>query len=200
MRVLPVTILLLLSSALSLSQQTPPPASGTQAMYAAQADSCQRNFDHIQRNGNKATPDPTPTVISEGEINAWLATGNAQLPQGVKKLQLHGQPGVIHATAYVDFDEITAGKRSSNPLLYLFTGTHEVQATAHASGKGGSGQVHIDSVSIDGVGVPRMALEYFVEKYITAKHPEIGIDSRFKLPNRIDAGSVGDRSITVIQK
>lgn len=200
MRVLLSTFFLLLASATLLSQQAAPPASGTQAMYASQADSCQRKFDHIRQNGTKAKPDPAPTVLSEGEINAWLATGNAELPKGVKKLQLKGEPGIIRATAYVDFDEITAGQRSNNPLLYLFTGTHEVQATAHASGTGGVGQVHIDSVKIDGVGVPRMALQYFAEKYITPKHPELGLDSRFKLPYRISTGTVGNRNITVIQK
>jgi hypothetical protein len=200
MRVLLSTVLLLLGSATLVSQQAPPPASGTQAMYAAQANSCQQKFDHLRQNGSKAKPDQTPTVFSEGEINAWLSSGNAQLPQGVKKLQLHGEPGIIRATAYVDFDAITAGKRSNNPLLYLFRGTHEVQATAHAGGNAGQGEVHIDSVSIDGVGVPRMALEYFVERYITPKHPEIGIDSRFTLPYRIDTATVGDRKLTVIQK
>ncbi len=193
------TTFLLLSAALP-GQQTAPPASGTQAIYAAQANSCQRKFDHLQQNGSKARPDSAPTTFSEGEINAWLSSGNAQLPQGVKKLQLSGTPGVINATSYVDFDEITAGKRSNNPLLYLFRGTHEVQATAHASGSGGQGQVHIDSVSIDGIGVPRAALEFFVEKYIAPKHPEIGLDSRFKLPYRIDTGVVGDRKLTVTQK
>lgn len=169
-------------------------------MYAAQANSCQRKFDHLRQNGSKAKPDQTPTVFTEGEINAWLSSGNAQLPQGVKKLQLGGESGVINATAYVDFDAITAGKRSNNPLLYLFRGTHEVQAKAHASGSGGQGQVHIDSVSIDGVNVPRMALEYFAEKYVTAKHPGIGIDSAFQLPHRIDTATVGDRKLTVTQK
>ena len=199
MRVHLLTVLLLYSAAL-LSQQTPPPASRTQAMYEAQANSCQRKFDHIRQNGAKSKPDQTPTVLTEGEINAWLSSGNAQLPQGVKKLQLRGTPGVINATAYVDFDAITATKRPSNPLLYMFRGTHEVQATAHASASAGEGQVHIDSVSIDGVSVPRVALEYFVEKYVTPKHPEVGIDSSFKLPYRTDIAIVGDRKLTLIQK
>ena len=199
MRVLLSTVLLL-GSATLLSQQTPPPASGTQAMYDAQANSCQRKFDHIRQNGSKTKPDQTPTVFSESEINAWLSSGNAQLPQGVKKLQLRGEPGIIHATAYVDFDAVTASKRPGNPLLYMFRGTHEVQASAHASGNAGQGQVHIDSVSIDGVSVPRVALEYFAEKYITPKHPDIGIDSQFALPNRVDTATVGDRKLTVTQK
>jgi len=191
---------LLIGAQMLLSQQSPTAASSTQQIYAAQAKSCQRKFDQIRNNGSWNPSRPLKTVLTQGEINAWLTSGNAQLPQGVKKLQFSGEPGIIHATAYVDFDEITAGKRSSNPLLYLFRGTHEVQATAHASGTGGNGQVHIDSVSLDGVGVPRVALEYFVEKYVTAKHPGIGLDSQFKLPYRIDTATVGDRQLTVTQK
>lgn len=201
MRVILSVFFVMLVSAAVLSQQSAPPAaSSTQAIYMAQANSCQRKFDHIQQNGSKSAPDQTPTIITENEINAWLTSGTAELPQGVKKLQFRGEPGVINATAYVDFDEVTAGRRSSNPLLSLFSGTHEVQARAHASGSGGTGQVHIDSVSLDGVNVPRMALEYFVEKYITPKHPDIGLDSQFKLPYRIDIATVGARQLTVTQK
>ncbi len=189
----------LLACALVIGQQTPP-ASSTQAIYTAQANSCQRKFDHIRQNGSKARPDQSPTVISEGELNAWLASGNAELPQGVKRLQVTGTPGVIRANAFVDFDEITAERRSSNPLLALFRGTHEVQATAHSTGSGGQGQVHIDTVSLDGVNVPRVALEYFVEKYVTAKHPGIGLDSQFQLPYRIDIATVGSHQLTMTQK
>jgi hypothetical protein len=200
MRIFLLFSVFLAGSAALLSQQSAPPASGTQAIYSAQANSCQKKFDYLRQNGSKSTPDQKPTVITENELNAWLTSGNAQLPQGVKKLQFKGNAGVIDATAYVDFDEVTAGKRSANPLLSLFRGTHEVQARAHASGSGGTGQVHIDSVSIDGLAVPRIALQYFVDKYITPKHPEIGLDSQFKLPYRIDTATVGNRQLTVTQK
>lgn len=192
--------LLVLGSTAMLSQQTAPPASSTQAVYAAQANSCRHKFDHIEQNGAKARPDQTPTIITEGELNAWLASGKAQLPNGVKKLKVAGENGVINGTAYVDFDQITAGRTSGNPLLALFRGTHEVQAKATASGSAGQGQVHIDSVSIDGIGVPRMALEYFVEKYVTPKYPGIGIDSQFRLPHRIDTATIGSHQLTITQK
>ena len=111
-----------------------------------------------------------------------------------------GDNGVIRATATVDFDQITAGKVSSNPLLGLFRGTHDVEAKAHAEGSGGTGQVHIDSISLDGVGVPRMALEFFVDKYIKPKYPNLGIDSSFAMPYQIDVAKVGVRQLTVTQK
>lgn len=180
--------------------QQAPPASGTQAIYQAQANSAQRKFDYIRQNGAKAKPNQKPTVISEGEINAWLTSGMAKLPEGVKKLQLHGRPGEIDATALVDFDEITAKRRSSNPLLGLFRGTHEVEATAHAQGSGGQGEVQIDTISLDGVEIPRMALEFFIDHYLKPKHPEIGMDTTFKLSYKIDTAMVGTRQLSVIQK
>jgi hypothetical protein len=184
-----------------LAQQTKPPAaSSTQAAYDAQIQSVDKKFSHIVDNGSRDTPDQTPTVIQEGELNAWLQSGEAELPNGVEKLVLNADPGIINATATVDFDKVTEGARSSNPLLSLFRGTHEVKARAHARGAGGVGLVQIESVSIDGVGVPKMALEYFAEKYIKPKHPELGLDSRFQLPYKIDVAEVGSRQVTLTQK
>jgi hypothetical protein len=191
-------LLVLLFPALLVAQT--PPASSTQAIYDSQAKSTQKKFDYIRQNGGKANPNMSPTVLQEGEVNAWLESGNAELPKGVKKLRLTSDPNVIHATATVDFDEITAEKRSSNPLLSLFSGTHEVKAEAHAAGSGGEGKIHIDSVSIDGVPVPRMALQYFAEKYITPKYPNLGVDSSFELPYRIDSAQVGSHQLTIVQR
>ncbi len=191
---------LLFVASLFAQQSAPPASSSTEAMYAAQAQRCQQKFDRIRQNGAKQTPDQTPTVITENEINAWLSSGQAELPKGVRKLQFRGEPGVINATAQVDFDEVTAGRTSNNPLLSLFRGVHTVDARAHASGSGGSGQVHIDSVSLDGVAVPHMAMEFFVDKYIKPKYSNLGIDSQFPLPNKIDTAQVGSRQLSVTQK
>ena len=192
---------LLLSASVMISAQSSPPAgSATQAMYDAKTRSTQKKFDYIRQNGSKTKPDPAPTVLSESEVNAWLTSGNAELPKGVKRLQFSSEPNIIHATATVDFDQITAGKSSSNPLLNLFSGTHEVKATADAAGSGRQGHVHINSVSIDGVSVPKMALSFFADKYITPKYPNLGVDSTFALPYRIDTAIVGDHQLTVFQK
>jgi hypothetical protein len=193
-------LLVLIAGGTLLSGQSGPPASGTEAMYRAAGAAAQKKFEHIEQNAASSTPDQTPTVLTENEINAWLSSGEAELPKGVKRLQLRSNPDVINATASVDFDEITAGRQSANPLLSLFRGTHEVEASAHAQGGGGQGQVHIDSVALDGVTVPKMALEYFADKYIKPKYPNLGVDSTFKLPYRIDTATVGSHKVTVTQK
>jgi hypothetical protein len=82
----------------------------------------------------------------------------------------------------------------------MFHGVHQVQAEAHAEGGGGEGRIHIDSVSLDGVEIPHIALEYFVEKYVQPKHPDVGLDTTFRLPYRIDAALIGSHQLTLIQK
>jgi len=178
----------------------PQAASHTQAAYDAAERSAERKFAHIQQNGKLTHPDPTPTVLTEREVNAWLSSGEADLPKGVRRLQLQADPGIIHGTADVDFDQVTGGRYSANPLMSLFSGVHQVMAEAHAQGANGMGQVHVDSVSMDGVAVPRIALEYFVDHYIHPKYPNLGIDSTFKLPNKIDQAEVGSHQVTIIQR
>jgi len=155
---------------------------------------------HIESNGRSAHPDQTPTVITEQEVDAYLASDEVALPNGVRSVKLEGQPGVITGTAQVDFDRIREGSRSSNPLLSIFSGVHEVVVIAHAYGAARQGYVHVDSVSLDGVEVPRFVLELFVEKYLQPKYPELGLDSRFALMDRVDTATVGEHKLTVTQK
>jgi hypothetical protein len=100
----------------------------------------------------------------------------------------------------VDFDAFTEGRSGGNPLMQLFSGTHDVEVNANGVGIKGEGRVHINSVSIDGITVPRTALQYFVDKYVKPKYPDLGLDSTFDLPARVDSAVVGDHKLTVIQK
>ena len=164
------------------------------------ADSLQSKIDHIQQNAQAAHPDQTPTVMTEEEINDYFAAGRVKLPQGVKKVTLHGQSGVVTGLTVVDFDEIKEGQHTTNPLLSIFSGTHNVSVEADAAGAGGKGKVHVRTVTIDGTEVPKFALEFFVNKYIKPKYPNVGIDSEFQLPDRIDTATVGYHKLTVTQK
>jgi hypothetical protein len=164
------------------------------------ADSLQTKLDHIQQNGEQEHPDQAPTVMTEEEVNDYIAAGRIVLPHGVKKLRMEGRSGVVTAFLNVDFDQIREGQNSSNPMLSLFSGQHDVRVEADAAGSGREGRVHVREVTIDGFSVPQMALEYFVSKYITPKYPNVGIDSHFQLPNKIDTATVGYHKVTVTQK
>src|ERR687888_1177935 len=162
--------------------------------------SMERKLQHIESNAQAPRPDPTPTVMSEAEVNAYVNSGAVQLPKGVNRVHLEGLPGIVTANTRVDFDQITHGSRSMNPLLMLFSGVHDVQIATHAHGERGQGYVHVDRVAIDGVEVPQVALQFFIDHYIKPKHPEIGIDTRFQMPDRIDTAAVGRHQLTLVQK
>jgi hypothetical protein len=195
-------ISILLSAMAAYAQGGPasPPASATQAMYHAAAESARRKFQYIEQNGARLHPDQSPTQLTEREINAYFAAGYVKLPKGVQRLQVSGAQGIVTGTARVDFDQVTAGSRAANPLLSIFSGIHDVEVTAHAGGSGHQGHVHIDSAAIGGVPIPRIALQYFVEKYVTPKYPNVGMDSSFALPHRIDLAIIGQHVLTVTQK
>jgi hypothetical protein len=188
-----VAAFLCLSAQYSLSQTRSAPNPG-------QLASAERKLQHLQSNGPQARPDPSPTEFTEQEINAYFASGNVKLPPGVRSVAFQVQPGIVIGTSQVDFDQIKAGKTSYNPLLAVFSGQHHVVVTAQAHGAGGQGLVHVDSVSLDGVVIPGFVLELFVEKYLKPKYPNVGLDSRFALPARVDAATVGLHKVTVTQK
>ncbi len=198
--------ILLVGSVIFIAKERPVsahPPSVAQANSASGhrlADSMQMKLDHIRQNGQQSHPNQIPTAMTEEEVNDYMASDHIELPQGVKKLRFEGRSGVVTAFLNVDFDEIRGGQRSANPLLSVFSGKHDVQVEADASGSGGEGKVSVREVTIDGFNVPRVALEYFVSKYIAPKYPNIGLDSEFQLPNRIDLATVGYHKLTVTQK
>ena len=164
------------------------------------ATSMEQKLRHLEANARLAHPDQNPTTFAETEANSYLASDKVKLPVGVQSLKLQGAPGIITGTAQVDFDRVREGTHSSNPLLSIFSGVHEVVVVADARGAGGQGYVHVDSVSLDGVEIPQFVLELFVEKFLQPKYPQIGLDSQFPLPDRIDIATVGLHKLTVTQK
>lgn len=159
-----------------------------------------QKISRIESNGRSAHPGEVRTNFTEQEVNAYLASNDVRLPAGVQSVRLQGQAGAITGDAHVDFDRIREGIRSSNPLLSVFSGIHEVVVVTHAGGEAGRGHVHVDSVSLDDIEVPRLLLQLFVEKFLQPKYPDMGLDSEFKLPDRIDSATVGQHELSIIQK
>jgi hypothetical protein len=160
----------------------------------------EKKLRNIEANGKLAHPVSAPTTFTEQEANSYLASDKVKLPAGVQSVKLQGEPGIITGEAQVDFDRIREGAHSSNPLLSIFSGVHDVVVIAHAHGRDGKGYVDVDSISLDGVAIPEFVLELFVEKLLQPKYPQIGLDSQFALPDRIDTAAVGLHQLIVIQK
>lgn len=180
--------------------QARPPTSGPRPATSGALQSAERKFQHIQQNGSRSHPDPTPTVLTEDEVNAYVNSGRVMLPKGVSRVRFQGETGTVTGLARVDFDKLTENSRSANPLLSLFRGVHDVRVIAQAGARGGQAEVHVDSVYLDNMEIPRMALEYFADHYLKPKYPQVGLDSRFALPDRIDTAVIGPHQLTIVQK
>jgi hypothetical protein len=185
-----------LACAASFPAQTRP---GSQAANSA-VDSMEHKLQYVQQNGAQASPDPKPTEFTEQEVNAYVASGRVKLPAGVQSVRFEGQPNIIHGIARVDFDQLKAGQNSSNPLLSVFSGVHDVLVVAQARGVGHTGYVEVQSVSLDDVEIPRFVLQVFVQKYLQPKYPNIGMNSKFALPAKVDTATVGQSKLTITQK
>jgi hypothetical protein len=157
-------------------------------------------FAHIQSNGALAHPDPTPTQLTESEVNSYLASGTLELPPGVDRLRVEGTSGNVIGRARVDFDNLRAGTRNPSPMLALFTGVHDIVVTAQAHGAAGQGIVRVDKVWLDGNEIPRFVVQLFADKYLAPRYPGVGMESKFPLPQRIDTAVVGQHVLTVVQK
>lgn len=168
--------------------------------HSAAFRSMQEKIAWLQKNAARPKPYPKPTSITQDEANAYFNEGGVKLPKGVTSLKVTAQPGVLDAHAQVDFDVITQKARSSNPLLGIFSGVHDVHAIAHASGSNGTGTITVDHVYLDDIEMPEIALQFFVERYLKPKYPNVGQTSTFKLPLRIDSAAVETGQVTLVQK
>jgi len=171
-----------------------------QRQHSAEYRSMEQKAAYLKQNAANIRPDPKPTEITQAEANAYFAEGGVKLPKGVTKLQLAAQPGVLDAHALVDFDTITQKARAGNPLFSVFTGVHDVHGVAHAEGANGTGTIRVESVYLDNIQVPEIALEFFVERYLKPKYPSVGMTSTFKLPLRIDSAVVESGQVRLVQK
>ncbi len=168
--------------------------------HSADYRAMEQKIAYLKQNAAKSHPDPKPTEITEHEANAYFNEGGVKLPKGVSHVRLAATPGMIDGHAEVDFEALTQGKSSANPLLSLFSGTHDIHVVAQASGANRTGTIRAQSVSLDGVEVPQMLLQLFVQHFLTPKYPNVGITSTFKLPLRIDTATVDTGHVRVTQK
>lgn len=165
------------------------------------ADSMDRKITAIRENAAKERPARQSLVFSQDEINAYFAERRLPMPEGVRSVTFDLSSNQVRSRSRIDFDDITRERRSRNPLMYFFTGLHDVEVVAQVpSSRAGMAHVTVESVAIDGIEVPRMALQFFVERYVNPKYPNVGLDRDYRLPSHLDTVVIASRKGTVTQK
>jgi hypothetical protein len=158
--------------------------------HSPQFRALQQKLSYLKQNAAQAHPNPRPVELTESEVNAYFNEGGVKLPKGVSQVHLTSQPGVIDSRARVDFEPILQGRNPNNPLYSVFSGTHNIHVVAEASGANGTATIAVQKVEMDDAEVPRWALEFFVQHYLTPKYHNVGMTSTFPLPLRIQSAKV----------
>lgn len=190
-----LSALLLFLSAIFATGQLP-----QHEAHSSEFRALQQKIEYLRHNAAQPKPDPKPTDLTEREANAYFNEGGVKLPKGVSNVRLTSQPGILDAHAQVDFEAIMQGKGSTNPLLELFRGAHDVHIVTQASGAAGTGTIRVQSAYLDGIELPQVALQFFAQRYITPRYPHVGVTSTFKLPLRIDSAVVEAGRLELVQK
>lgn len=165
------------------------------------ADSMEKKIAAVRENGERGRPGKQTTVFAQDEVNAYFAERRLTMPEGVRSVTFDLTPGKVFSRARIDFDEITRERRNRNPLMHLFTGTHDVEVGARATSAGpGRVRVNVESVAIGGVTVPRMALQFFIERFVNPKYPKVRLDGEYTLPAKMDSVTIDMRKGTAVQK
>jgi hypothetical protein len=172
-----------------------------QAAHSASYSSAASKIAWLAENGRSPQPSHRPTVLTAAEWNAYLNEGGVNLPDGVSHIRISTKPAVVHGEAEVDFDRLTANRTRNNPFLSLFTGKHQVSVVAQAAATNGVATIIVQSVALDGVEVPLIALEYFSNRFLRPKYGNaVGMESTFHLHNRIDTAILGVDQVTITQR
>jgi len=191
LRVLLIPVALLLGLAMADQQ-----SNANHADYR----SIQQKLVYLKLNAAKTHPDPKPVELTEAEVNAYFNEGGVKLPKGVSQVHLTSRPGIIDGHAHVDFEPIMQGRNPNNPLYNLFSGSHDIHVVAEAAGVNGIATIKTQTVELDNVTVPEWALEFFVQRYLTPRYPNVGMTSTFKMPLRIQTARIETGKVVLEQR
>lgn len=168
--------------------------------HSSNFQSLAKKLAYLKANAAKPHPDPKPVEITEPEANAFFNEGGVRLPTGVSQVHLTSRPGVIDGHAHVDFEQVMQGHNKNNPLYQMFSGSHDIHVVADAVGANGVATIKTQTVELDGVAVPEWALQFFVQRYITPRYPNVGMTSTFKLPLRIQTATIQSGKVVLVQR
>ncbi len=151
-----------------------------------EAASFQRKLEGIE---NETLPAGSKVVLTSGEINAYLANlMEEETAGGVRKPKVALGTNRAEGSATVDFVKLQTGKGKPPGLFLslLLRGEHDLGVRVRGKSGGGTAQVDIDEVSIDGLVIRGRTLELLLEYYLMPRVPDIKIGQPFQLRHNVE--------------
>ncbi len=114
--------------------------------------------------------------ISEVEANSYLQYEMLPyFPPGVSRIRLKFRPARPQGSLRVDFGKLKAAfGGSGNPLVdYFLQGVHTLEVDGTFISSGGTARFTLQTVTLDGVTLPRMVVDFLIERYLKPSYPEV---------------------------
>ncbi|MBI4478451.1 MAG: hypothetical protein HY651_00330 [Acidobacteria bacterium] len=176
-----------------------PPSRAAEAV-AISAEAADSAGEKLRQIREPSTGRSSATIqFSEEEVNSYLYYELAQRdPAAVSKVSVRFLPGRLLGTCEVDFDKAKAARRVPAGMMnYLFWGVHTLSVEGGFSAVNGVGQFDLESVSLDGVPLPRTLVDFLMDAYLKPRFPGLDLGSPFPLPYSIDRVQVMRESAEV---
>jgi len=169
------------------------------------ADRLQQKIDLIAERGLIPRQAPLRTIVTETEINSYLAVyGRTQLPAGVvdPHVGILG-PDRISGRAMIDLDAVRRASSGSwfDPASYL-TGRLPVTAQGVLRTGNGVARFQLESAQLAGITIPKTILQQIITHYSQSPdYPRgINLDDPFPLPAGIRQIDMRRGSAVVVQR
>ena len=172
---------------------------GSRGLYSSEASRSAAEKLRQLREGSVSGQANPSVRISEAELNAYLEDKQSNLPQGITAIHVKLQPSHPVGTAEIDFDLLKSGmKTPPNPLLALFfQGQHTLGVDGTFTSSNGEGQYHLDTVTLDGIEIPQMIVDYMIDNFLKSHYPDFPVNRAFPLGNGIDQLTIESGSVLV---
>jgi len=169
----------------------------TCVLFAANADyeSARRKADLIENDQAK----PGSMISFNGaEANAFAREeARREVGDGLRNAKIWFSQGKASGSATLDFVKLqTARGRPPGLLLrWMLQGEKEVQVSVKIEARDGKAKIDIDEVYLDGVGVPKAAVDLLVEYYLLPRFPDAKIGEWFDLRHRVERITIAPSGI-----
>ncbi|MBI4464823.1 MAG: hypothetical protein HY647_08990, partial [Acidobacteria bacterium] len=155
------------------------------------------------REGSLSSTSSRAVRLSEAEANSYFQYHMAYLfPAGLSNVRVKFEPNRPQGWAEVDFDRLKETlRRPPNPFVdYLLQGVHTLGVQGTFDSSNGMGEFRWETVTMDGVVLPRAMVDFLIESYLKARYPQAAIDQPFRLPYSLEKVVVEAGSCLMISK
>ncbi|MCC6586683.1 MAG: hypothetical protein IT168_08190 [Bryobacterales bacterium] len=156
------------------------------AAAESEYESARRKADLIE--SDQAKPGSTVS-FSVAEANAYAREeARKEVGDGLRNTKVWFGSGTASGSATIDFVKVQTarGKPPGMLMRLMLEGEKDVQVTVRVESRGGQAKIDVDEVYINGLAIPKSAVNLLIDYYVMPRYPEAKIGQWFELRHRVD--------------